>query len=68
MGCLDLIGKIHAVGGIETISMTTNGLMLRGRMEQAKAMGLSALNISLDTADPADLPHDDARRRCARCA
>ena len=52
MGCLDLIGKIHAVGGIETISMTTNGLMLRGRMEQAKAMGLTALNISLDTADP----------------
>lgn len=52
MGCLDLIGKIHAVDGIETISMTTNGLMLRGRMEQAKAMGLSALNISLDTTDP----------------
>lgn len=52
MGCLDLIGKIHAVDGIETISMTTNGLMLRGRMEQAKAMGLTALNISLDTADP----------------
>ena len=52
LGCLELIGRIHAIEGIETISMTTNGLLLRGRVARAKALGLDALNISLDTVDP----------------
>lgn len=51
-GCLELIERIHAIDGIETISMTTNALLLEGQMERACAAGLNALNISLDTLDP----------------
>lgn len=50
--CLELIARIRAVAGIESVSMTTNGLLLKGRVAQARAAGLDALNISLDTLDP----------------
>lgn len=52
-GCLDLIEKLGAVPGIEEIAMTTNALLLEGEVERAKAAGLKALNISLDTLDAA---------------
>ena len=59
-GCLDLVERIHAIPGIENVSMTTNGLMLAGRVAWAREAGLDALNISLDTLDP------DAYRRITR--
>ena len=59
-GCLDLVERIHAIPGIENVSMTTNGLMLSGRVAWAREAGLDALNISLDTLDP------DAYRRITR--
>ena len=52
-GCLDLVRRLHETGGVETIAMTTNALLLRGRVAEARAAGLDALNISLDTVDPA---------------
>ena len=51
-GCLDLIRMLHAVPGIETISMTTNGLLLDGRVREACDAGLTAVNLSLDALDP----------------
>lgn len=59
-GCLELMRLIHEVEGIEEISMTTNGLLLDGRVEEARRAGLTALNISLDTLDP------EAYRRITR--
>ncbi len=50
--CLDLISQIHAIEGVESISMTSNGLLLCDRVEDAKRAGLSALNLSIDTLDP----------------
>lgn len=52
LGCLGLVERIHAVPGIETISMTTNGLLLYGMVPRAKAAGIDALNVSMDTLDP----------------
>ena len=52
-GCLDLVQRLHGLRGVETIAMTTNALLLRGRVAEARAAGLDALNISLDTLDPA---------------
>ena len=52
-GCLDLVQRLHGLLGVETIAMTTNALLLRGRVAEARAAGLDALNISLDTLDPA---------------
>lgn len=50
--CLGLVARLKAIPGIETISMTTNALLLAGRVREAHDAGLSALNISLDTLDP----------------
>lgn len=47
--CLDIISRLRDVPGIEQVTMTTNGLRLAGRVKAAKAAGLSALNVSLDT-------------------
>ena len=51
-GCLELLGMLHDIGGIDRIAMTTNGVLLKGRVAEAKAQGLTAVNISLDTLDP----------------
>lgn len=50
--CLTLIERLHAIEGIESVSMTTNGLLLDGRVAWAKEAGLSAINVSLDTLNP----------------
>ena len=49
--CLELIARINAIEGIETIAMTTNGLLLKDRVRAACAAGLDSLNVSLDTLD-----------------
>lgn len=51
-GCLELVERIHAMEGIESIAMTTNALLLDGHMEEAQRAGLDALNISMDALDP----------------
>ncbi|MGN1019393.1 MAG: GTP 3',8-cyclase MoaA [Aristaeellaceae bacterium] len=51
-GCLELVRAIRGVPGIARVTMTTNGALLKGRMAEAKAMGLDGVNISLDTLDP----------------
>lgn len=51
-GCLDLVQNLHEMGGLSRIAMTTNVLLLRGRMQEARDKGLTSINISLDTLDP----------------
>ena len=51
-GCLDLIGMLQALPGIDRVSMTTNGILLKGRVAEAAANGLTDVNISLDTLNP----------------
>ena len=51
-GCLELVRMLHAIPGIDSIAMTTNGSLLKGRMAEARDAGLNAVNISVDTLDP----------------
>ena len=51
-GCLDFVRMLRGIPGIETIAMTTNGLLLDGRIPEAKEAGLNALNLSMDALDP----------------
>ncbi len=53
-GCLELAAQIKRMDGVERLSMTTNGLLLDGRVQCAKEAGVDAINLSLDTLDPAD--------------
>lgn len=51
-GCANLIRGIRAISGVETITMTTNGVLLRTYAAALKEAGLDGLNVSLDTIDP----------------
>lgn len=51
-GCVDLIRGIREIPGVETITMTTNGVLLENYGKQLKEAGVDCVNISLDTLDP----------------
>jgi len=51
-GCLGLARMLKSIPGIDRLSMTTNGILLKGRMAEAKAAGIDDVNISIDTLDP----------------
>ncbi len=45
----DLIHALSNIDGIKSISMTTNGLLLKDKVKKLKESGLQNVNISLDT-------------------
>ena len=51
-GCLDFVRELREVPGVESVSMTSNGILLAGRVAEAKQAGVSSLNLSLDTLAP----------------
>lgn len=51
-GCVDLIRGIREISGVETITMTTNGVLLGNYGKQLKEVGVDGVNISLDTLNP----------------
>ena len=50
-GCVNLIRGIREIPGVETITMTTNGVLLGNYGKQLKEAGVDGVNISLDTLD-----------------
>jgi len=52
-GAVEFIADLKRIPGIETVSMTTNGVMLAKYADELKAAGLDSVNISLDTPDEA---------------
>jgi cyclic pyranopterin phosphate synthase len=51
-GITALVRMISDIEGIEDLSMTTNGTLLKQFAVELKAAGLQRVNISLDTIDP----------------
>ncbi len=49
------VGELQALreSGLQRISLTTNGVLLRERVAALKAAGVDDINVSLDTLDPA---------------
>lgn len=47
-----LIGDIKAVPGIETVGITTNGILIPEKIDSLVDAGLDSVNISLDTLKP----------------
>lgn len=52
-GCAELIGMLKKIPGICQVTMTTNGVQLHQYLPQLLENGLDAVNISLDTLQPA---------------
>lgn len=51
-GCLKLARMLKSIPDIDRLSMTTNGILLKGHMAEARAAGVDDINISIDTLDP----------------
>lgn len=51
-GCMELIDMLHRIPGIETIALTTNAMLLDGRVQEIHGKGLTSMNISVDSLDP----------------
>jgi GTP 3',8-cyclase len=50
---VDLVREIAATPGVKSLSMTTNGVLLKKLASPLKAAGLQRVNISIDTLDAA---------------
>jgi cyclic pyranopterin phosphate synthase len=48
-GVYDFLRELTATEGLEDVSLTTNGVLLKDNLEKIKAAGISRINISLDT-------------------
>ncbi len=48
-GCVGLIDRIRHLPGVEQVTLTTNGVLLREHLDALLDAGLDAVNISLDT-------------------
>lgn len=48
-GCAKLISDMKKLPGVEQVTMTTNGILLKDYLEELTAGGLDGVNISLDT-------------------
>ena len=46
-----LLGKLKHIPGVEQVTLTTNGTLLKEQIRELTANGLDAVNISLDTLD-----------------
>ena len=49
--CVDFLQRLKALEGVEQVTLTTNGTMLREHLPTLKAIGIDGLNISLDSCN-----------------
>ncbi|MBC7228495.1 MAG: GTP 3',8-cyclase MoaA [Thermoflexales bacterium] len=51
-GIVDLVAELARIPGLDDLSMTTNGILLRPYAEELARAGLRRINLSLDTLRP----------------
>lgn len=51
-GVYRFLGELSEIEGIEDISLTTNGVLLRDNVERIRDAGIRRINISIDTLKP----------------
>ncbi len=50
-GCPELVGKLKRIPGIEQVTLTTNGVLLKRYLPELLENGIDAVNVSLDSLD-----------------
>lgn len=51
-GCPDFVRMLKGIPGIETVTLTTNGVLLSEQLGTLKQAGIDGINVSLDTLNP----------------
>jgi len=49
--CHELIRKIYELDGVNEVTLTTNGILLREQIDDLVSVGVRSINISLDSID-----------------
>ncbi|MCR4922835.1 MAG: GTP 3',8-cyclase MoaA [Lachnospiraceae bacterium] len=50
-GCCELVRMLKEMAGVKQVTLTTNGVLLKGYLKELKDAGLDGVNISIDTLD-----------------
>ena len=50
-GCVNFLGELKKIPGIDHVTITTNGVLLKEFLPDLKKAGVDRINISLDTLD-----------------
>lgn len=48
-GCTGFIGCLKEIPGIESVTLTTNGIVLEDYLDELEAVGVDGINVSMDT-------------------
>lgn len=51
-GLSELVGMLKKIEGIDQVTLTTNGILLKEQIDRLIEHGLDGVNISIDTLDP----------------
>lgn len=51
-GCLSFLRSLKNIPGVEQVTLTTNGVLLKEVLPELEAIGIDGINISLDTLSP----------------
>lgn len=51
--CAEIVARLKALRGVRHVALTTNGALLKARLDELLDAGLDAVNISLDAVDRA---------------
>lgn len=51
-GCLSFLRSLKSIPGVEQVTLTTNGVLLKEVLPELEAIGIDGINISLDTLSP----------------
>ncbi len=49
---IDLLSAVHAVPGIESLHITSNGVAVSDHIERLQELGIAGINLSLDSLNP----------------
>ncbi|CAI5710088.1 unnamed protein product [Hyaloperonospora brassicae] len=63
---IELVTQLRAIPGIESVGITTNGILLRKKLLALQRAGADRLNISLDTLKPVKFAHITRRQGFTR--
>ena len=64
--CVPLVKELKDLPGIQQVTLTTNGILLKEQLAELMEAGLDALNISLDTLDAENFQRITRRNELGR--
>ena len=65
-GCISFLRTLKSIPGVEQVTITTNGVLLKDCLPELEEIGIDGINISLDTLDEKTYEHVTRRNEFSR--